>query len=56
FIGYFLATLSEGSPVQTALKKGAAAAALCVSRKGAMAAIPTAAEVNSFLAGHNCCH
>jgi ribokinase len=45
FIGFFLAALAAGIPVETALKSGNAAAALCVTRPGAADSIPTKNEV-----------
>ena len=48
FIGFFLAGLAAGSGPQTALNRAARAAALCVTRPGAMDSIPTAAEVEEI--------
>ncbi len=45
FIGYFLAGLASGGPTRTAVERAVKAAAVCVSRHGAMDSIPTAAEV-----------
>jgi len=45
FIGFFLAGLAAGSCPQASLNRAARAAALCVTRPGAMDSIPTAAEV-----------
>ncbi|MDM7459863.1 MAG: ribokinase [Paracoccus sp. (in: a-proteobacteria)] len=49
FVGYFAAALDEGSPIAAALRLAAAAAALQVTRHGAADAIPTRAEVETFL-------
>lgn len=48
FIGYFLAGLALGGDAPTALQRATRAAALCVTRAGAMDSIPTAAEVEEF--------
>ncbi|MBK0400267.1 ribokinase [Limibaculum sp. M0105] len=50
FCGYFLAGLDAGLPVSRALRRAAAAAAICVTRPGAADAIPTGSEVDAFLA------
>lgn len=52
FIGYCLAALAEGLDVAAALRRGNAAAAVCVTRLGASVAIPERAEVEAFLADH----
>ncbi|MDT8344181.1 MAG: PfkB family carbohydrate kinase [Thermohalobaculum sp.] len=52
FTGFFLAGLDAGLPVARALRRAAAAAAICVTRPGAADAIPTGAEVDRFLADH----
>lgn len=46
FLGYFLASLTVGLPPAERLKRATRAAALCVTRPGAMDSIPTAAEVD----------
>ena len=51
FIGYFLAARLAGGGDETCLRRGAAAAALCVTRPGARDAIPPRDEVDSFLEG-----
>jgi ribokinase len=53
FTGYFLAAVALGAFVKSALRRAAAAAAICVSRMGASDSIPTAQEVDDFLS--NCC-
>lgn len=50
FLGYLLAGLDRGRPVAGAMRLAAAAAAIQVTRPGAGEAIPTAAEVDAFLA------
>lgn len=47
FIGYFLACRQQGLAVEAALRTANRAAAICVSRAGAEASIPTWAEVAS---------
>jgi ribokinase len=51
FIGYVIAGLDQGLVRADALRLGAAAAALQVTRKGTADAIPDRAEVDAFLAG-----
>jgi ribokinase len=45
FIGYFLAGLMEGMQTKAALELGCRAAAVCVTRPGAMDSIPRRAEL-----------
>ncbi len=45
FIGYFLAGAAAGRPARDALGRAARAAALCVTRPGAMDSIPRADEI-----------
>ncbi len=49
FVGYFLASLAAGSDDLTSLKIASAAAAITVSKLGAIDAIPTAAMVSELL-------
>jgi ribokinase len=49
FIGYFLAGLAGGHPPRQALERAARAAALCVTRPGAMDSIPSQEEVDRFM-------
>lgn len=49
FVGYLLANLDAGLAWPEALRDACAAAAVSVSRRGAMASIPTRAEVVEFL-------
>ena len=48
FIGYFLASRLGGRSLEQSLETGCRAAALCVSRAGAMQSIPTPGELTSF--------
>ncbi len=52
FLGAFIAALSAGQPVRTAVLRGSAAAAMVVARVACAPAMPTAAELDAFLA-HN---
>ena len=47
FIGYYLAGRAAGRNRDRCLRTAGAAAALCVTRPGAMDSIPSAAEVKS---------
>ena len=46
FIGYFLAAVMSDSPAEEALKRASKAAAICVSKEGAMDSIPMDDEVD----------
>ena len=46
FAGYFLQSIAAGEKIEEALKTAAAAAAVCVTRKGASPSIPTRKELN----------
>lgn len=50
FTGYFLAAVSEGIEVPTALKMAAKASSIAVTREGAVPSIPLRAEVEAALA------
>lgn len=50
FIGYFLSSYSKGLSAKDALIRATAASALTVTKAGAAQAIPTADEVDAFLA------
>lgn len=50
FAGYFAAALDAGQSVSQAMTNASAAAALKVTRHGAVAGIPTQAEVGAFMA------
>jgi len=52
FLGVTLAGLDSGLAVPQALRRAAAAGALCVGRAGAAGSIPTRAEIDAFL--ENC--
>lgn len=49
FAGYAVAGLSQGRPPPEALRRAAAAAALCVTREGTADAIPSLSETLAFL-------
>jgi len=49
FLGYVLACLSEGQTMKQAMTHASAAAAIQITRQGALPAIPSLTEVNSFL-------
>ncbi len=49
FAGYLAAGLASGRTLNDAARAAAAAAALCVTRRGAQSSIPTLAETTSFL-------
>jgi ribokinase len=49
FAGYLAAGLAAGTPVGTALRRANVAAALCVQRPGAVAAVPLRAEVDAAM-------
>lgn len=49
FTGYFLAALVEGRPAKEALRRATFAAALAVTKKGAVPSIPACAAVENFL-------
>lgn len=50
FVGSFVAALSQGAPLQEALKTASAASALACLTPGAQSSIPTRAQVQEFLA------
>lgn len=50
FLGYVVAGLDQGLSVADAMRRASAAAAIKVTRDGAAQAIPSAAEVDEFLA------
>lgn len=49
FVGYFLSSLVQGDDDAMALKKASAAAAIAVTRAGAISAIPTEQELHRLL-------
>lgn len=50
FLGAFVAALAAGRDTETAVLRGSAAAAIVVARVGCAPAMPTAAEIDDFLA------
>ena len=52
FLGAFIAALAAGMPVSQAVLRGSAAAAMVVARVGCAPAMPTRAELDSFIAQH----
>lgn len=52
FLGAFIAGLANGLPVKDAVLRGSAAAAMVVARVGCAPAMPTQAELDTFLAEH----
>jgi ribokinase len=53
FIGYFLASRCVSNNIGEALQQASAAAALCVTKAGAIASIPDAEQVRTFLETHS---
>jgi len=53
FLGAFVAALATGLPVRAAVLRGSAAAAMVVARVGCAPAMPTRAELDTFLANHS---
>jgi len=51
FCGYLTAGLSNGTPVEDAIKEAIVAAAICVTRQGAQPSIPEKEEVDKILSG-----
>ncbi|RME17221.1 MAG: ribokinase [Alphaproteobacteria bacterium] len=51
FIGHLVASLDKGYRREEAMRRAAAASAIKVTRHGAAEAIPTEAEIDTFLAG-----
>ena len=49
FLGTSMATLAAGPGIMAAITRGAAAAAIAVSRRGCARAMPTAAEIDAFM-------
>ena len=52
FLGALIASLATGLPVKEAVLRGSAAAAMVVSRVACAPAMPTTAELDSFLGQH----
>jgi ribokinase len=53
FCGSFACALSEGQPLNQALRFASAAGALAVTQAGAEPSIPTRQKIESFLAEHS---
>jgi ribokinase len=51
FVGYFLADVADGRPVSDALRTACRAAAICVTRQGAVDAIPVRSELSELANG-----
>mgnify|MGYP001063034122 CR=1 FL=1 len=52
FLGGFVAALADGRDLRDAVLRGSACASIVVSRVGCAPAMPTAAELETFLASH----
>lgn len=52
FLAGLLAALADGAPLDAALRRGSACAAIVVTRPGCAPAMPTPAELDAFLASH----
>ena len=53
FIGYLMASVISGDPIEGSLRRASAAGARTVMRAGAASSIPTKGEVDLFLANRN---
>jgi len=53
FLGALVAALAAGLPLRAAVLRGSAAAAMVVARVGCAPAMPTMAELDTFLADHS---
>ena len=53
FIGGVMSSLADGHDIAAAVRRGAAAAAMVVSRRGCASAMPDRAALNQFMAGHD---
>lgn len=53
FMGGFLSGLSSGETVESAIRRGAATAAIVVTRVGCAPAMPTAEDVQDFMQSHH---
>lgn len=51
FLGYFAAGLAQGLPLERSMERAAAAAAIAITREGAVPSIPLNGEVEELLAG-----
>lgn len=52
FMGAFIASMAAGMPLEDCVIRGSAAAAIVVTRVGCAPAMPTAAEIDNFIADH----
>lgn len=52
FLGAFVAAMSKRAPLADCIQRGSAAAAMVVARVGCAPAMPTSAELDSFIATH----
>ena len=55
FTGFFISAISAGLPPADAIRRASAASAIAVSRPGAAPSVPTACEVDQFLAANVPC-
>lgn len=55
FTGFFVSAICAGDSPATAIRRASAAGAIAVSRPGAAPSVPTAAEVDAFLAVNTPC-
>lgn len=53
FTGYYIASMLQGREVEDCLRRACAAAAIAVTRKGAVPSIPRKEEVEAFLKAHS---
>ena len=53
FTGYYIASMLQGKSVEECLRTASAAAAIAVTRKGAVPSIPQREEVEVFLEAHS---
>jgi sugar/nucleoside kinase (ribokinase family) len=49
FLGTITAALADGAGIEDAVRRGAAGAALAVSRRGCAAAMPNGTEIDEFM-------
>jgi ribokinase len=55
FTGFFIGAVSQGESAADAIRRASAASAIAVSRPGAAPSVPTANEVDTFLACNTPC-
>lgn len=51
FTGAFAASLDQGQPFETALRRGIVAGSLCCTKAGAQTSVPWAADIDAMMAG-----